>query len=193
MLQYFKSLNIPLAETSKIFVSLFSAIAYSFDLVRDAINNTVFRYFINTDIESFAQDRSIEKIKGEQTDHYHHRVRNAYEFLKHSATKKGLETIIKQMITKKFVLRELYKEDFILGNPSEKLGFNTLLQNSQTLYFFLVEFDDPLTVYEKYYLQELIEHYKPAHIGFRINALILDDWILGDPNEELGKFTYLGT
>ncbi|MGL4677669.1 MAG: hypothetical protein ACRCWI_08420 [Brevinema sp.] len=194
MLEHFHKLKIPLAKTSKIFVSLFSAIAHSFELLQESIHTTVLQQFIKSqsDIELFAQDRSIEKIKDEQYEQYHYRVRNAYQFLRHSATKKGLENIIDQVIKKKFTLRELYQEDFILGNPLEKLGMNTILQSSQSLYFFIVDFEDPLTVYEKHYLQELIEYYKPAHIGFRIDAQVLDDWILGDPTEKLGTHTYLG-
>lgn len=189
--EYFSNLQIPLKDTSNMFIIIFESIAASFDLLKKYGVSTVEKFFVDSNLEEYAKERCIYKIQEESNNSYKNRVLNAYQFLKYSSTSIGIKDVISNAISKSFEIRELYQENFILGNSSEKLGINTKLHTSLSSYFFLVEFIQPLTVKEKYYLEKIIDLYKPAHVGFRINATIVDDWILGDENEQLGLNTYL--
>lgn len=190
---YFNSLKIPLKETSKIFVSIFSAIALSFQNTYFYAEEVLKTYFIQSEqnIEEYAKDRGISRIRNESSRSFQNRVLGAYSFMKNSSSKIGIENILKSFTEKSFMIRELYQENFVLGNKEEKLGETTLLQSSLASYYFVVEFDNPLTVEEKRYLTEIIESYKPAHMGFHLNARIVDDWKLGNVEEKLGINTYL--
>jgi hypothetical protein len=192
-IQHFNSLKIPLKETSKVFKSLFESIADSFNALHGYFIELLGKHFIsnNSSVRLFAEERGIERIKGESDISFRKRVLNAYHFLKSSPTRQGIEAIIQSSIAKEFEIRELYQENFVLGNPQEKLGISTILQSSLASYYFVLDFSQPLTVEEKSYLKEIIELYKPAHIGYHINAMILDDWILGKDGEFLGENTYL--
>lgn len=191
--QLFTELKIPLKETSNNFVAIFTAIAGAFDSLRDFSIAMLESHFIQSKSSErlFAEERGIEKIKNESILSFQKRVLNAYSFLKNSPTRQGIESIIKSSTTKDFKIRELYREQFILGNLQEKLGENTQLQSSLASYYFVVGFTQALTVEEKNYVEEIIELYKPAHIGFHLNASISDDWILGKANEKLGKNTFI--
>lgn len=197
--QYFNSLKIPLKETSKNFVFLFHAIAESFNLLSKFLETILNSHFISRNAEEslWAKERGIVKIKNEETSSYLDRVLNAYEFNKRSSTLDGLTNILKSAINKKFSLRELYLDNWILGE--EPLGFikkdgerhdTTILGADYTSYYFVVSFNDPLTLDEKIYLEELIEIYKPAHVGYHLDARIVDDWKLED-SELLGITTYI--
>ncbi len=193
-IQHFNSLLIPLKATSKIFNSLFLAIAGVFDSLHEFSKMILNSHFIsnNSSLILFAQDRGITKIKGESEESFQIRVLNAYQFLKLSPTRQGIENIIKSSVSKNFVLRELYQEDFILDNEQESLEETTILSDDSSNYYFVVEFSQSLTVEEKSYVEEIIELYKPAHIGYHISATILDNFILDDDAELLEYNTYLG-
>jgi len=190
--EYFNSLKIPLKDTSKNFVKLFESIAESFQDLQEFSQNILNECFprYSKDIDKFAKERGISCIKNEKEASYKERVIKAYSFLKTSSTLQGITSLITQVTPKKFVVRELYTEDWTLGAKDEKLGDNTILGGDVSSYYFVVEFDS-LTIEEKAYLEEIIELYKPAHVGFHINAKILDDWILGLDTELLGENTYL--
>jgi len=190
--EYFNKLLIPLKDTSKNFVSLFISIANSFDSCKIFAHKILNNYFLkdSKDIEGFAKERGISRIQNEKEVAYKNRVIKAYSFLKYSSTLEGIKSLITQITNKKFIIRELYSEDWILNNDNELLGDTTILGGDVSSYYFVVEFDK-LLIEEKTYLEEIIELYKPAHVGFHINAIILDDWILGEESELLGKNTYL--
>ncbi|MGL4677178.1 MAG: hypothetical protein ACRCWI_05880 [Brevinema sp.] len=191
-LDHFNSLLIPLKDTSKVFVGMFSAIAKSFENLKSYTEDIIQRHFIsNDDFEEFSKDRGIVRIKNESSQSFYSRVLGAYSFLKNSSTKQGIIDILRSFTEKEFRVRELYREDFVLGNPNEKLGITTQLKNSLASYYFTMDFTNPLTVEEKQYLTEILDLYKPAHIGFHLNARIVDDWKLVNKEEKLGINTYL--
>lgn len=197
--EYFNDLKIPLKETSKNFVALFHAIALAFESVKKYSNHILSLYFIQSGnaLQKYAEDRGIVRVKNEGTESHFQRVLNAYAFLKNSSTLEGLTNILKLAISKEFTIRELYLDNWILGE--EPLGFimkeeekhyTTFLGADYTSYYFVVTFDVPLTLDEKNYLDKLIDLYKPAHTGCHIDARIVDEWKLDD-SERLGITTYI--
>ncbi len=191
-IEYFKSLLIPIVQTSAVFTAVCSAVAKEFQALWQYGIYILELCFIQSKNSTsiYAKDRSIDAIKNESEASYYMRTLGAYSFLKFSSTRNGIESILKSFTDKDFIIRELYKDSFILGKT--KLGVNSFLQSSQASYYFVVRFDVPLSVDEKLYLEELIDMFKPAHVGFHIDARISDDWILGAEGEKLGINTYLG-
>lgn len=190
---YFNSLQIPLKDSSKVFVSIFRAIAQVFEDLSSYAEEVLFYHFIQSekDSEMYSRDRGVTRIKNESLHTFQSRLINAYTFNRNSSTLRGLTDILRSFTEKEFVVRELYREDFVLGKAEEKLGITTQLQSSLASYYFVVDFSNPLTVEEKKLLTEILDQYKPVHIGFQINARIADDWKLGDIEEKLGVNTYL--
>lgn len=237
--EYFNTLKIPLKETSTVFKVLFTAIAEEFDSLRNFAKMIVNSHFVHTDnylIDEqrsdegltserlFAEERGIVKIKKESDKNYGQRVLSAYEFNKRSSTLEGLRDILSSATDKEFTIRELYRDDWVLGEEplefiedenGDKIDTTILGSNFVSLYF-VVDFDQiKLKLDEKEYLEQLIELYKPAHIGYHINAQIEEeDWRLegvilvecDNPNhndsqpeedcklvkeDELGRTTYL--
>ncbi|MGL5956781.1 MAG: hypothetical protein ACRC0X_09350 [Brevinema sp.] len=190
-LELFYSLQMPLKETSKNFVIIVTAIGEVFDTLVRYSEQMITRYFIQSeqDLELFAKDRGIQRIKYESMRSFQGRVLNAYTFLKNSSTKVGIEGVIKRSIEKNFEIKEIYQDNFILDHEGEILEETTYLSDDN--FYFVVKFYDPLTVEEDLYLKEIIELYKPAHIGYHLEAMILDDFILDDDNEQLEINTYL--
>ncbi len=192
--EHFNSLLIPLKQTSKNFVSIFITIANAFDILKIYAEDILYRHFIQSksNTEKFAKDRGIQKLSREDTNKYYDRVLNAYDFLKNSSTTKGIIGILKSITDKEFELREIYLDDFELDSENELLEETTILGSDDSNLYFIVSFPNPLTVEEKAYIEEVIELYKPAHVGFRVEANILDEFILDDDNEKLEINTYLG-
>ena len=147
----------------------------------------------NTDLEKFAKERGLYQLKNESNLQFQSRVINAHRFLLSSPMLSGLEHLITSVISddpKDFTIRELYKESWILGKGS--LGVDMILGSNVFSYYFIVDFGQiliPLVL--KTYLEDIINLYKPAYVGFHIKAFILDKWILGDKGEKLGINTYI--
>lgn len=194
MFEYlFSSLMLPLKDTSLIFRVIFRTIILSFEDTIDYLQQIVQHSFIknNKEFHLWAKERAIAYIRNESQESYYSRVLNAYSFLKNSSTKSGMENILRSFTNKDFQIRELYKENFVLGNKAEILGVNTVLQSSLASFYFVVDFKNSLNLDEKLYIEKIINIYKPAHIGFHINATVIDNWILGKEEEYLGISTYL--
>ncbi len=174
--QLFESLKIPLAQTSSVFVAMFTSIAMIFDALQDFLMYTIDQFFISNcaDVTPYAEERGMYKVKNEDEATFRKRVINAFKFLQNSSTRDGMEEILRTITSKEFILVEPNKESFILGDSDEKLGINTVLQGDvlSTYLFFLVEFSSSLTTAEYDYISEIINIYKPAHVGFAINATI---------------------
>ncbi len=176
--ELFTSLKIPLAQTSSVFVGIFTSIATMFDVLQDFLVSTVEKFFISTssDVTQYAKERGIYRAKNESDEAFKNRVLNAFNFLQNSSTRQGIEDIIKNITLKDFILVEPDSESFILSDSSEKLGLNTILQDtvSSSYLFFLVIFSSSLTTIEYNYISDIINIYKPAHIGFAIHTVIDD-------------------
>ena len=144
------------------------------------------------DLEKFAKERGLYQLKNESDVQFQSRVINAHRFLVTSPTLSGLDQLLTNVIKddpKDFTLRELYREDWVLGK--DVLGDESILGNDTPSYF-IVDFKKiPIKLDQKTYLEDIINLYKPAHVGFHVNAFILDNWILGGINEKLGINTYL--
>lgn len=158
--------------TSSIFKAICDAIFEQFNPIYQlfllVINNaSPIEYSQFTDL--IAKDRGITKLTNETDQSYLYRVRYAFKFLNQSFTKSGIEEIIKKIFpTHHINIRELYKENFILGDTEEKLGITTIINSSFQKYYFIIEIDE-LNEEEKVYLKEILEIYTPAHVGFQIN------------------------
>ena len=155
------------------------------------INNAIYSRF-NEDLEKFAKERGLHRMNNEKVEQFQSRIINAHRFLLTSPTLSGLKDLITTVIKddpKEFTLRELHTEDWILGK--DVLGDESILGNN-TPFYFIIDFKKiPIKLDQKTYLEDIINLYKPAHVGFHINAFILDNWILGGINEKLGINTYL--
>ena len=176
-----------------------------------------------SDLEKFAKERGLYRIIGEKDPIFQSRIINAHRFLLASPTLSGLKDLITSILGEeppKFIIRELYKEDWILGKDvlgkdvfgndsilknqnwilgKYSLGADSILGNDPSFYF-IVDFEsNKITLEQKKYLNNIINLYKPAHIGFHIKAFIQDNWILDDKSvelippqdEKLGINTYL--
>jgi len=158
------------------------------------VHNAIHSRF-NVDLEKFAKERGLYKMNNEEDKQFQSRIINAHRFLLTSPTLNGLKDLITSVISDdptEFTIRELYTEDWVLGK--DMLGTDSILGNDTPAYF-IVDFKEiPITLNQKIYLDNIINLYKPAHVGFHINAFILDNWILDDTNEKnekLGINTYL--
>ena len=113
-------------------------------------------------------------MNNETPKQFQSRITNAHRFLLTSPTLNGLTDIITNIIKddpKEFLIRELYKESWILGE--NYLGIDTILGNNMESYYFIVDFkDNHITLDQKVYLENIINLYKPAHAGFHINTFI---------------------
>lgn len=168
------SLSIPLYQTSLVFRTLFTAIALQFNGLAEAgitLARQAFPQYTNW-IAAIANDRGIVRIAGESDQAYRNRVIYAYEFQRNSSTFDAITSLIQRITGKPFVIRELYKETWILGDPKELLGTNTILGSPLDRFFFIVEFQTVLTNQEKTYITNVLSIYKPAHTGFRIIDII---------------------
>ncbi|MGL4562251.1 MAG: hypothetical protein ACRCVW_00130 [Brevinema sp.] len=165
-----------LAQTSKIFANICHSFYEQFDpinrLVDDLIKNS-FPILTSPFLDKIAIDRGITRIKNESLKSYHYRIRYAYHFLKNSSRINGIEQLIRTIIPNKtFHIRELYLENFILGDEKEQLGINTIINSSDQKFYFVIDIHD-LTNEESEYLEEIIHLYRPAHVQFRINNIII--------------------
>lgn len=194
MIAYFTSLAIPLRETSKVFSALFTAIAKQFDVLygygAEFVKQAFPKFSSLLALAMWGQERGVINIKGEPSANYAKRVEKAFGFLQSASTKEGIIALVRQFTAKPFELRELYADNWILGNENEALGVNTLLGWTGSYQFNLV-FSKPLTLGERDYITELVNIYKPAYVMFKIIAQIQDDWLLGQEGELLGESTYL--
>lgn len=168
------SLAIPLYQTSLVFKTLFTAIALQFNGLADAGTTLAKQAFPQCTnwIAAIANDRGIVRIAGESDPAYKNRVTYAYEFQRNSSTFAGITSLIQRITDKPFVIRELYKETWILGDPKELLGITTILGSPLDRFFFIVEFQTILTNHEKIYITNILDIYKPAHTDFRIIDII---------------------
>lgn len=194
MTSYFYSLVIPLRETSKVFTALFTAIAEQFDLLygygAELVKQAFPKFSSPLGLAMWGRERGVINIKGEASGNYAKRVEKAFGFLQAASTKDGIIALVRQFTAKPFELRELYADNWILGDAKELLGTNTLLGWTGSYQFNLV-FGQPLTLAERDYITELVNIYKPAHVVFKVIANIADDWLLGNEGEALGISTYL--
>ena len=132
-----------------------------------------------TDLEKFAKERGLYQLKNEKSEQFQARIINAHRFLLTSPTLSGLTAIITSIISddpKKFIIRELFKESWILG--VDILDENMILGNNFDSYYFVVDFkgeDNEITSNQKTYLENIINLYKPAHVGFHINTFLNDE------------------
>lgn len=168
------SLSIPLYQTSLVFRTLFTAIALQFNGLADA-GITLTRQAFPQDTEylaAVANDRGIVRIAGENDQAYKNRVIYAFEFQRNSSTFAGITSLIQRITDKPFMIRELYKETWILGDPKELLGITTILGSPLDRFFFIVEFTEKIEDTEKTYITNVLNIYKPAHTGFRIIDII---------------------
>lgn len=168
------SLAIPLYQTSLVFKTLFIAIALQFNGLAEAgttLTKQAFPQYTNW-ITAIANDRGIVRIAGESDQAYKNRVIYAYEFQRNSSTFTGITSLIQRITDKPFLIRELYKETWILGDLKEPLGITTILGSPLDRFFFIVEFQTVLTNEEKTYITNVLSIYKPAHTGFRIIDII---------------------
>lgn len=108
----------------------------------------------------------------------------------------GLNSILR---AQNWILSEEEPEEKDLVLVKYRLGSESIL-GYDTLFYFIVDFENNrITLDQKKYLNIIINLYKPAHIGFHINAFIQDDWILDDKSveqdipydEKLGINTYI--
>ena len=140
----------------------------------DDISNVIYSRF-NKDLEKFAEERGLYKLKNESDLQFQSRIINAHRFLATSPTLDGLTNIITNAISndpKEFTIQYLYDKCWYLGETL--LDKNLILENN-ILSYFIVDFDTtPITLEQKTYLESIINLYKPACIGFYINAFILD-------------------
>ena len=160
----------------------------SIDITIDKANDLRFK----ADLEKFAKERGLYQLKNESDIQFQSRVINAHRFLVTSPTLSGLKDLITNVIKddpKEFTIRELYREDWVLGK--DVLGDESILGNDTPSYFIVDFKKTPIKLDQKTYIEDIINLYKPAHVGFHINAFILDNWILGGINEKLGINTYL--
>ncbi|MGL4393998.1 MAG: hypothetical protein ACRCS8_02090 [Brevinema sp.] len=176
MWDFLKITKPKLAITSKNFEhicqSIFASFADIWSLIKNIIRNAS---PINGSpfFDQIARDRGIKRIKNESLHAYQARIRYAFKFLKYSSTLQGITDIISTVIpNKSFTIRELYQENFILGDPTEELGITTIINSSQQRFYFVVDIHD-LTDDEEIYLDEIIRLYRPAHVQFRINNIQL--------------------
>lgn len=200
--KFFNDLKIPLKETSKTFKIIFTYIAEAFEEFKRYAERIMDEHYakVSKDVDLFAKDRGIIRLKKESSTSYRNRVVGAYSFYKHSSTLQGIKDIISSAITQNFIIRELYQEDWILGE--EPLGVSaislddgtaiikTILGDENTLFYFIVEIKDRIYDYEKIYLEELINTYKPAYMGYHLDVMVhLDEWKL-DGSKLLGITTH---
>ncbi|SFB88670.1 hypothetical protein SAMN02745150_01198 [Brevinema andersonii] len=164
------SLNIPLYATSQVFRDLFTAIAMQFNKLDKTVIKFVSQGFPQDTslLEHIAKDRDIVRLQGESEASYRNRVTYAYLFRKQSATNSGITALIQRITNKPFVIRELFRETWVLGNVREKLGKTTILGSPLDRFFFIVAFQTSLMKEERTYIQRVIHLYKPAHSGFII-------------------------
>lgn len=168
------SLSIPLYQTSLVFRTLFTAIALQFNGLAEAgttLAKQAFPQYTNW-ITAIANDRGIVRIAGESDQAYKNRVIYAFEFQRNSSTFAGITSLIQRITDKPFMIRELYKETWILGDPKELLGITTILGSPLDRFFFIVEFTEKIEETEKTYIENILNIYKPAHTGFRIIDII---------------------
>ena len=166
------------------------------------ISNAIHSRFV-ADLEKFAKERGLYQLKNESDPQFQSRIINAHRFLLTSPTLSGLTDIITSVISdtpKKFIIRELHKESWILGdNNSDKdtslktnLGLNTILGNNISSYYFVVDFkDNEISSVQKAYLENVINLYKPAHAGFHINAFLTGETSDNVDEKEPKVNTYL--
>lgn len=176
--ELFTNLKIPLAQTSSVFVAMFTSIASVFDTLQNFLVYTINQFFISTcsDVTPYAKERGLYRAKDESEENFRKRVLNAFHFLQNASTRYGMEYILNVITSKEFIIIEPNAESFILGDTDKKLGINTVIQGDELspYLFFLVAFSTALTTEEYNYISEIIHIYKPAHIGFSINAVIDD-------------------
>lgn len=176
---FFSSLPLPFPST--IIRMIFSVIAYVFDIIYQQAYDIVLGCFpkYSEDLDPYAQERGITKIQGESDIQFRKRITYAYQFARFSSTLQGIEDMISTILGGTVSIRELHTEDWILGH--ERLGENTILGNDVSSYYFVVDLGDrSLTLVEKRYLEQVIEEYKPAHVGFHINAHIVDENVISN-------------
>ncbi|MGL5721593.1 MAG: hypothetical protein ACRCY4_04255 [Brevinema sp.] len=192
ILKLFYQLTIPLRETSLVFKALFSAIARECDILLECAYLLTKQSFprYGEQIEPFAKERGVVRIKGESLADFTKRVERSFAFLTTATTREGIIQLIKTFTDKDFTLKELWEDDWILGDDDEVLGTSTTIGGEDAANTFVVVFDS-LTLDEKNYISELIELYKPAHVRCVLRAQIQDDWVLGAEGEDLGISTYL--
>lgn len=170
----FIGLQVPLYQTSLFYRTVFTSIALQFNLIAKESVSLIKQVFPQYSfyLNLIAKDRGIIRLVGESLFSYRNRVICAYEFQKFSSTKSGIENLISQITEKSFIIRELYKESWILGNPDEFLGISTIIGSPEYRFYFIVEFTEVMTIEEKAYLEEILKIYSPAHVGFRIIGVV---------------------
>ncbi len=167
-LQYLNSLKIPLKVTSMVFAAVFGSIAKSFNKAVFYVYEVLHSCFIQSgsNISLYAEDRGLEQLKNESDRDFYNRTLNAYRFLKNCSTKKGIEDILMSFTDKAFVIKEQYKNIFVLGEAM--LGVNSELTTIKLGYYFIVEFAESISEEEKSYMEDLLNTFKPAHTDFCI-------------------------
>lgn len=192
---FLQSLRAPLRENSAIAGGIAGLMARAcarlWEDAQSQLKSSFPRFFRSeAELRLWAEERGIEPIRHEEAALYAKRTARAFSFLASASTRQGIERMIAQVMPKPFLIRELYTENWLLGLEGELLGESTIINASHSAFIFVVEFQG-LSLAEKEYLEALIALYKPAHTVFRLEAKILDDWLLGSEGELLGISTYL--
>ncbi len=164
-------LKYPLCYSSEVFKGLFKTIGAFFDQLKNDIYVTKAQmYAIKTTkgIFEFARERGITKLKFETDEQFNNRVIYAFQFYATSAPKRGIESILSYVIDKPFIIDECYQESWVLD--VSELGENTILNYETYVRSFIIFFSESITDDEREYVNQIMNHYKPAHVEHHIIA-----------------------
>lgn len=156
--EYLKeTLKFPLA--GKVFDGFWKAICKQFDKLKEAVYYTRNQFipYISDNLEKFADERGIKRFRYETEEQYRARILYAFAFMQKVSTQAELETFLKMLTKKPFVVRQTTK--WRLG--MNRLGKDTYLNVPNRC---SVEFFEKLSAEEKEYLYSVLRFYLPAHV-----------------------------
>lgn len=156
-----KILRYPLE--GEVFNGLFKTICKQFDNLKEDVYYTRNQYipYISDNILKYADERGLIRFKYESLEQFKSRILYAFLFNKKVSTRKGIESLIKLLIKKNFIIRQSNK--WRLGRSLLDIDTYLNLPNR-----FTVEFYEKLTNEEKEYIYSILRYYLPAHIDIYI-------------------------
>ncbi len=164
-------LKYPLCYSSEVFKGLFKTIGSFFDQLKNDIYVTKAQmYAVKTTkgIFKFAKERGITKLKYETEEQFKQRVIYAFQFYATSAPKQWIEKILSYVIDKDFIVDECYQNSWVLGES--QLGIDTYISHEEYIRAFFIRFSESISSEEREYIDQIMNHYKPAHVAHYILA-----------------------
>jgi hypothetical protein len=144
----------PLAQTSKVFISIFSAIGEMFDDLIDDAYSIAYEFFpyLSKNIRKHMKDRGIMPFPNEPSESLQSRIINAYNFYISSGTMAGIKKIISYYTSASFTITTVNNEPFA----------------------YYININDTLTTAQKDILLSVLEEYKKAHV--KVYILCMDSY-----------------